>query len=169
MLRNLFCIVVAVVWTALMFVGTLIAMAVTLNRSASMWVVQRWWSPVLLWAGGAKFEVTGLEKLQRASPTSSSATTRAPSTSRSLFVALPVDLALRREEGAQVRADARLVHVAGEVRLHRSRQPPRSGALRSTRPPRRFAAASASSSSPKALAATTGPCCPSRRAPSRSR
>lgn len=68
MLRNLFCIFVAGFWTIIGFTGTIIAMIVTLNRSASMWVVQRFWSPVLLWAGGAKLEVQGLEGLDRKQP-----------------------------------------------------------------------------------------------------
>jgi 1-acyl-sn-glycerol-3-phosphate acyltransferase len=68
MLRNLFCILVAGVWTVIGFVLTLVAMLFTLNRSASMLVVQRFWSPVLLWAGGAKLEVLGLEHLDRKQP-----------------------------------------------------------------------------------------------------
>ena len=63
MVRNVFCVLVAIVWTLLMGVCSFIAMIVTFNRSASMVVVQRWWSPVLLWAGGAKLEVQGLENL----------------------------------------------------------------------------------------------------------
>jgi 1-acyl-sn-glycerol-3-phosphate acyltransferase len=91
MLRNLFCIVVAVVWTALMFVGTLIAMAVTLNRSASMWVVQRLWSPVLLWAGGAKLEVSGLEQLDRNTPYVFVSNHQSTIDIPTLFIALPWD------------------------------------------------------------------------------
>lgn len=68
MLRNLFCIFVAIFWTAICFVGTLVAMLVTLNRSASMYVVQRLWSPVLIWAGGGRLEVSGLEQLDRSKP-----------------------------------------------------------------------------------------------------
>ena len=63
MVRNVFCVLVAIVWTLLMGVCSFIAMIVTFNRSASMVVVQRWWSPVLLWAGGARLEVQGLENL----------------------------------------------------------------------------------------------------------
>ena len=65
MVRNVFCVLVAIVWTLMMGVCSFIAMIVTLNRSASMFVVQRWWSPVLLWAGGAKLEVEGLENLDK--------------------------------------------------------------------------------------------------------
>lgn len=68
MLRNVFCVLVAIVWTAVCFLGTLVAMLVTLNRSASMYVVQRLWSPVLIWAGGGRLEVSGLEQLERAKP-----------------------------------------------------------------------------------------------------
>jgi 1-acyl-sn-glycerol-3-phosphate acyltransferase len=66
MLRNLFCIFVAGFWTIVGFTGTVIAMVLTLNRNASagsIWVVRNIWSPVLLWAGGAKLEVQGLERL----------------------------------------------------------------------------------------------------------
>lgn len=68
MFRNLFCVFVAIVWTLLMFLMTLVAMLVTFNRSASMLVVQKWWSPVLLWAGGATLEVSGLENLEKGKP-----------------------------------------------------------------------------------------------------
>ncbi|HEY1087571.1 MAG TPA: lysophospholipid acyltransferase family protein [Archangium sp.] len=68
MFRNVFCVLVAIVWTLLMGVLTFVAMIVTLNRSASMFVVQKWWSPVLLWAGGAKLSVEGLENLKPGQP-----------------------------------------------------------------------------------------------------
>lgn len=68
MLRNLFCVVVAAVWTIVGFTGSVIAMLVTLNRDASMLVVQRLWAPVLLWAGGGRLEVSGLEQLDRTKP-----------------------------------------------------------------------------------------------------
>lgn len=68
MVRNVFCVVVAIVWTLLMGALTFVAMLVTFNRSASMLVVQRWWSPVLLWAGGGTLEVSGLENLVKGQP-----------------------------------------------------------------------------------------------------
>ena len=63
MVRNVFCVLIAIVWTLLMGICSFLAMILTFNRSASMVVVQKWWSPVLLWAGGAKLEVEGLENL----------------------------------------------------------------------------------------------------------
>lgn len=91
MLRNLFCIATAAVWTTLMFPLTLVAMLSTLNRSASMWVVRRWWSPVLLWAGGAKLEVTGLEHLDRKTPYIFVSNHQSTIDIPALFMALPFD------------------------------------------------------------------------------
>jgi 1-acyl-sn-glycerol-3-phosphate acyltransferase len=68
MLRNLFCIFVAVVWTALMFPLVSIAIILTLNPSASMWLVKVPWSRVLIWAGGATLEVRGKENVPAGVP-----------------------------------------------------------------------------------------------------
>lgn len=91
MLRNVFCVFVAVVWTALLFPMTLVAMVVTLNRSASMYVVQRWWSPVLLWAGGARLEVQGREHLRPGQPYVFVANHQSTIDIPVLFMALPSD------------------------------------------------------------------------------
>jgi 1-acyl-sn-glycerol-3-phosphate acyltransferase len=63
MLRNLFCIVFAVVWTSIYFPVVCIAMLVTLDRSASMRFVKGPWARGLLWAGGARLEVIGAENV----------------------------------------------------------------------------------------------------------
>ena len=68
MLRNLFCMFVAAVSTAFFFPFCVLFMLVTLNPSASMIIVQRWWSPLLLWAGGATLDVTGKEHLVKGQP-----------------------------------------------------------------------------------------------------
>lgn len=91
MLRNLFCIFVAVVWTLVLFPVTLVFMLVTLNPSASMIVVQKWWSPILLWAGGAKLEVQGLENLKPGQPYIFASNHQSTIDIPALFVALPVD------------------------------------------------------------------------------
>ncbi len=70
---------------------SLLAMLVTLNRSASMTVVQRWWSPVLLWAGGAHLEVTGIEGLQRGQPYIFVSNHQSTIDIPTLFMALPGD------------------------------------------------------------------------------
>lgn len=69
MLRNLFCILVTAVWTAVCFPLTLLVALVTLNPGASVWVCRRLWSPVLIWAGGAKVVVSGQENVDPHRPT----------------------------------------------------------------------------------------------------
>jgi 1-acyl-sn-glycerol-3-phosphate acyltransferase len=69
MLRNLFCMFMAAVATAICFPLTLVVMLVTWDRSASVWVARHLWGPVLLWAGGAKLEVEGQENVDPTRPT----------------------------------------------------------------------------------------------------
>ncbi len=69
MLRNLFCMFVAAAWVTVLFPVACLVMGVTLNPSLSMWVARRFWSPVLLWAGGAKLVVHGQENVDPARPT----------------------------------------------------------------------------------------------------
>lgn len=91
MLRNLFCMFTAAVWTAILFPVTVVAMVATLNPSASMYVVQKWWSPVLLWAGGARLEVLGRERLTAGQPYVFVSNHQSTIDIPALFVALPVD------------------------------------------------------------------------------
>ena len=51
----------AVFWTALVFPVAILALIVTLNPAASVWVARNIWSPPLLWAAGARLEVLGQE------------------------------------------------------------------------------------------------------------
>ena len=63
MLRNLFCIVFTGFWTV--FIGIFGLVHALLSRR-SPWVTiwaSRLWSPALLWAGGAKLSVEGLENI----------------------------------------------------------------------------------------------------------
>ncbi|MCP3060038.1 1-acyl-sn-glycerol-3-phosphate acyltransferase [Myxococcus sp. K38C18041901] len=68
-MRKLFCMLTAGVWTLVCFPLTLVAMLVTLRSSSALWVVRELWSPVLLWAGGAKLEVSGQEHVDPKRPT----------------------------------------------------------------------------------------------------
>ena len=70
---------------------TFVAMLVTFNRSASMLVVQKWWSPVLLWAGGAKLEVRGLENLKKGQPYIFVSNHQSTIDIPTLFMAIPWD------------------------------------------------------------------------------
>jgi 1-acyl-sn-glycerol-3-phosphate acyltransferase len=69
MIRNLMCMLVAAVWSAILFPFAVLAIIVTLNPSASVWVARRLWSPVLIWMGGAKVVVTGQENVDPNRPT----------------------------------------------------------------------------------------------------
>jgi 1-acyl-sn-glycerol-3-phosphate acyltransferase len=68
-MRKLFCMFVAVVWSAVCFFLAILAMVLTLNPANSVWVARKIWSPVLLWAGGAKLEVLGQENVDPKRPT----------------------------------------------------------------------------------------------------
>ncbi len=92
MIRNLFCILVALVWTPSIFWFAVGAMIVRMNASASMWWVKKVWSPVLLWAGGAKLEVDGLEHLQPDRPYIFVSNHQSTIDIPVLFVALPHDV-----------------------------------------------------------------------------
>jgi 1-acyl-sn-glycerol-3-phosphate acyltransferase len=92
MIRNLFCILVAVVWTPAIFWFAVGAMVVRRNASASMHWVQRVWSPVLLWAGGAKLEVSGLENIVKDRPYIFVSNHQSTIDIPVLFVALPIDI-----------------------------------------------------------------------------
>lgn len=69
MLRNLFCILTAAVSTLALFPVAILAMLVKRDPGASVWVARHLWSPVLLWAGGARLEVIGQENVDPARPT----------------------------------------------------------------------------------------------------
>lgn len=90
MLRNLFCIFVATVWTTVLFPVTVIVAILTLDVSTTLFVVQRIWSPVLLWAGGAQFSVRGLEKADFTKPAIYVCNHQSTLDIPALFVALPV-------------------------------------------------------------------------------
>lgn len=69
MLRTLLCIFVAGFWTLVMFCFCIVSMLVTFRASTSMYWVQRYWSPVLVWAGGGRIEVSGTENIDPSRPT----------------------------------------------------------------------------------------------------
>ena len=69
MLRNLFCILVTAVSTILFFPVAVLAIIVTLDPGKSVWVARRLWSPILIWAGGARVVVSGQENVDPNRPT----------------------------------------------------------------------------------------------------
>ncbi len=96
MVRNLFCIFIAGAATAVLFpltvVSMLFSLAFTFRRTGAMWVVRKLWAPTLLWAGGAKLIVTGLENVDPKQPMIFAANHQSTIDIPVLFCALPVDL-----------------------------------------------------------------------------
>ncbi|MCY1041851.1 lysophospholipid acyltransferase family protein [Corallococcus sp. bb12-1] len=90
-MRKLWCILVATVWSAIMFFVSISAMILTLNPSRSVWVARRLWSPVLLWAGGARLEVFGAENVDPKRPTIYVANHQSTLDIPAHFISVPVD------------------------------------------------------------------------------
>ncbi len=98
MLRNLFCVFIAITWTTVLFPVTIVISLFTLNISNSLFVVRRIWSPVLLWAGGAQYTVRGLEKADFTKPAIYVCNHQSTLDIPALFAALPVNLRLVAKE-----------------------------------------------------------------------
>jgi 1-acyl-sn-glycerol-3-phosphate acyltransferase len=67
--RKLFCMFIAGFWTAVLFPLTFISVLLTFGGNASVWIARELWSPVLLWAGGARLVVHGRENVDPNRPT----------------------------------------------------------------------------------------------------
>ena len=121
MLRNLFCIFVAGAWTAILFPLTCLAMLVTLDPGVSIWWARELWSPVLLWAGGARLEVTGGENVDASRPTIYVSNHQSTIDIPTLFIALPVRLSLiAKKQLRYVPALGWYLWIAGHILIDRS-------------------------------------------------
>lgn len=98
MLRNLFCVFVAAVWTTVLFPVTILVSLVTFDWSNSLYVVRRIWSPVLLWAGGAQYAVRGLERVDFTKPAIYVCNHQSTLDIPALFAALPVNFTFVAKE-----------------------------------------------------------------------
>jgi 1-acyl-sn-glycerol-3-phosphate acyltransferase len=92
MLRNLVCIVVAVLWLAILFPIACLAMLFTLNAGASIWVARNWWAPVLLRVAGARLVVEGQQHVDPRRPTIYASNHQSTIDIPVLFIALPVNI-----------------------------------------------------------------------------
>jgi 1-acyl-sn-glycerol-3-phosphate acyltransferase len=121
MLRNLFCMFTAAVATTVCFPLTLIAMLVWRDRGASVWVCRRLWSPVLLWAGGARLEVEGQENVDPKRPTIYVGNHQSTIDIPAHFVALPVNFRFVAKKQLQwVPGVGWYLWLAGHVFIDRS-------------------------------------------------
>jgi 1-acyl-sn-glycerol-3-phosphate acyltransferase len=91
-LRVLFHMLAHALWLALLFPLACLAMLVTWNPSTSIWMARKIWAPFLLWIGGAKLEVEGLEHVEPSRPTLYVSNHQSTIDIPALFVALPVNL-----------------------------------------------------------------------------
>jgi 1-acyl-sn-glycerol-3-phosphate acyltransferase len=92
MLRKLFCIAVAVVAPAIFFPILSVGILLTLNPDVGPWVARVFWSPILLWAGGARLRIEGAEHVDPRRPTIYVSNHQSTVDIPALFVALPVPL-----------------------------------------------------------------------------
>lgn len=92
MFRSIFCVFIATFWLLVCFPLACLFMLVRLDASASLWVARHLWAPVMLWAGGARLTVHGLEHVDAQRPTIYVANHQSTIDIPTLFMALPVDL-----------------------------------------------------------------------------
>lgn len=92
MLRNLFCVFVAVFWLLVCLPLALISMLLSWDSGATIWWARKVWSPVLLWAGGARLEVQGQQHVDPARPTIYVSNHQSTIDIPALFVAIPSNL-----------------------------------------------------------------------------
>ncbi len=92
MLRNLFCIFIY--WASLIVLTpiAIVMMIVKWDTSASIWMARNGWSPILLWAGGARLEVHGAHNVDPSRPTIYLSNHQSTIDIPALFRAIPVNL-----------------------------------------------------------------------------
>jgi len=119
--RNLFCILVVVVWLMLMFPLACLIMLITWSSDNSIWVARRLFSPVVLCAGGAKLVVSGREHVNPARPTIYVSNHQSTSDIPILLVALPVNVRFVAKKQLQwVPIVGWYLHLAGHILIDRS-------------------------------------------------
>lgn len=90
--RSLFLHLLAVSWTAFLSPFAILSVLLTGSAATSIWILRRVWSPLLLWAGGVKLAVDGLEHVDPARPTIYVSNHQSVIDVPVLFMAIPKDL-----------------------------------------------------------------------------
>ena len=67
-LRSLFVVLVAMVWTLLLQIPVTISVLLTLSGDGSAWMARKLWAPVVLWAAGVRIEADPLPRLEPGQP-----------------------------------------------------------------------------------------------------
>ena len=68
MVRSLFVILVAAVWTLLLQIPVTLSVLVTFSGDASAWMARKLWAPVVLWAAGVRVEADPFPDLKPEQP-----------------------------------------------------------------------------------------------------
>lgn len=90
-MRALYHVVVAVLWTTIMFPICLVALVIA-GSGPSTWLLRRGWAPLLLWCAGARLRVEGLEHVDPSRPIIYVSNHQSTLDIPVLFMALPVNL-----------------------------------------------------------------------------
>ncbi len=123
MLRNLMCILVTAVATAIMFPVAVAVMLLTLDPNKSVWVARRLWSPVLIWIGGARVEVSGQENVDPNRPTVYVSNHQSTLDIPVHFVTVPVNFRyVAKHQLAWVPLIGWYLWLAGHIFVNRSRR-----------------------------------------------
>ncbi|MBI3181969.1 MAG: 1-acyl-sn-glycerol-3-phosphate acyltransferase [Myxococcales bacterium] len=92
MARNLFCMLVAALWLAVLVPLAALLLLFSPKGNLSIWVARRLWAPVLLVAGGARLRVFGLENVDPSRPTIYASNHQSTIDIPCLLRAIPVNL-----------------------------------------------------------------------------
>jgi 1-acyl-sn-glycerol-3-phosphate acyltransferase len=118
--RKLFCMFIAGAWTATLFPFTVLT-ALVLGGDATVWICRHLWSPVLLWAGGARLVIHGAENVDPKRPTIYVSNHQSTLDIPAHFVAVPV--AFRYVAKSQLKwvpFIGQYLWIAGHVFVNRS-------------------------------------------------
>lgn len=123
MIRNLLCILVTAVASAVLFPFSLLAILLTLDPGASVWVARRLWSPILLWIGGVRLVVHGQENVDPKRPTVYVSNHQSALDIPAHFVAVPVNFRyVAKHTLAWVPFIGWYLWLAGHILINRSNQ-----------------------------------------------
>src|SRR5262249_28597583 len=92
MLRNAFCVFVAATWICVLMPFVLLSMLLVWDTGVSIWIARKLWSPVLLWAGGARLEGSGTGDIDTSRPGIFASNHQSTIDIPALFTALPLNL-----------------------------------------------------------------------------
>lgn len=122
MLHGLFCMFMLASWTMILFPFAAGSLLFSPSGAWSLWICRKVWSPVLMWSGGARLDVRGLEHVDAERPTIYVSNHQSTLDIPALFMAIPVNL--RYVAKKMLKAVPFLgwyLHLAGFIFIDRAR------------------------------------------------